>query len=459
MNTTGKKNTAANAGWHLSRYNLTAPCPDDDNKLIIVNTFRGNCAAYNLAELYLLEEIETLSADHPILERFAKRGLIVNFDELEAIKAAGRMTEQGGSVSLTICPTMDCNFDCPYCFEHHFNEKMSEEVQAAVVTLSKKLIDAASAKAFSVTWFGGEPLLATDVIENLSEKLMALCEKKGIPYRAGIITNGYLLTQKTVDMLDRVNVKSAQITLDGVGEAHDATRHLVNGSGTFDRITENLRNLKIPFSVCVRHNVYTENTDQVAPLTELVKTLAAESGNKLSYYPTHVSSNEATADRKADVSTLCGEVSADIGVREAVDRFATMRGYYCGASRFFSIGIDAAGRLHKCWEDVGNTAHSFGDVTVWDPKNPIYSADAPDKLFCYLNTAMPFDDPECVECPFLPNCVGGCPHKRIYDGKRSCVPYKDYPEKYVLGLYRRMKWETKRKEEATASDDTKNNER
>lgn len=457
MNTTKKKNTASDAGWHLSRYNLTAPCPGDENKLIIVNTFRGNCAVYNLAELYLLREVETLRADHPILERFAKRGLIVNFDELEVIKVAGRLSNQGKSVSLTICPTMGCNFDCPYCFERHKNEKMTEEVQTAVVTLAEKLLDTSGSKSLSITWFGGEPLLATDVIENLSEKLMKLCEEKKVAYRAGIITNGYSLTQKTVDMLEKVKVRYAQITLDGVGEAHDATRHLAGGGGTFERITENLLTLKIPFTISIRHNVHSENADQVTPLSELVSKIAAESGNKLKYYPTYVSSNEATIERKAEVHTLCGETFADIGVQEAIGRFAAMRGYYCGASSFFSIGIDAAGRLHKCWEDVGNPEHSFGDVKVWDPKNPIYTADAPDKLSCYLNAAMPFDDPECMECPFLPTCVGGCPNKRIYYGKHSCVPYKDYPEKYVLGLYKKMKWETKRKAEATASDDAKNN--
>ena len=56
-------------------------------KVAIANLFRGTCGAYSPAELYLLDALETLPEDHPILDRFAKRGLIVNFDEREALKA------------------------------------------------------------------------------------------------------------------------------------------------------------------------------------------------------------------------------------------------------------------------------------------------------------------------------------------------------------------------------------
>ncbi len=73
-----------------------------------------------------------------------------------------------GGVGLTICTTMGCNFDCPYCFENHKAGKMSAEVQDDVVALAERMLDAAQRKALSVTWFGGEPLLAPDVIEALS---------------------------------------------------------------------------------------------------------------------------------------------------------------------------------------------------------------------------------------------------------------------------------------------------
>ena len=50
-----------------------------------------------------------------------------------------------------------------------------------------------------------------------------------------------------VDTLNQCNIKSAQITLDGIGEAHDAARHLVGGGSTFERITESTRETQSKF--------------------------------------------------------------------------------------------------------------------------------------------------------------------------------------------------------------------
>ena len=236
--------TAFEAGWHVSRYNLFAPIPGTKN-VAIANLFKGTCGVYSPLDLFLLGEIETLDEEHPILNRFRERGIIVNFDERASLDALGRIGCSVGGVSLTICPTMGCNFDCPYCFENHKAGKMTEKTQNDVANLAERMLDASQNKVMFVTWFGGEPLLAPDVIENLSKRLMALCEKKGAEYSASIVTNGYLLTQENADILTRCGVKISQITLDGVGEAHDKTRHLAGGGATFERITENLRNVKL----------------------------------------------------------------------------------------------------------------------------------------------------------------------------------------------------------------------
>ena len=429
--------TAGEAGWHLSRYNLSAPVPGKDT-VAIANLFKGTCAEYNALELYLLSILERLREDHPIIDRFAKRGIITRMDEQAALETMGRGACAGPyGAGLTICPTMGCNFDCPYCFEHHRPGKMDGETQDSVVRLAGKMLDAVGSKRLNVTWFGGEPLLAADVIESLSERLKALAEGKGARYSAQIVTNGYLLTRENVDMLARCGVDFCQITIDGLGAAHDATRHLASGGPTFDRIAANLRGGKIPFRIHIRQNAQVSNKDEIPKVREFIRKLAEESGNDIQYAPAPVSASEAADERGRQSVLLCGEELGDIGLEQEAGRFTAGRGHFCGANSLWSVGIDEEGRLFKCWEIAGDPRFAFGNARDWDPADPLNTASEPDRLTMYLNTALPLADEECRECVWLPTCAGGCPNKRL-SGRKNCLAFREEPEKYVLALYARI---------------------
>lgn len=427
--------TAAEAGWHLSRYNLSAKDPEDD-QTIVLNLLKGSCTKLSLTDMLALSSLKSLKEDNPALKRLAKLGIIVNFDEYAVVESLARgACAYPMGVSITICPTMGCNFDCPYCFENHRAGKMSEAVQDEVLGLAERMLDASGAKRLSITWFGGEPLLAPDVIETLSERLMALAERKGAAYYAEIITNGYLLDQKNADLLERVKVIWIQITLDGIGAAHDATRRLAGGGPTFSRITDNLRNVKISGRVTIRHNVHEENYKEVEKLRSFVEELSRESGNDLHYYPAVCFVSDAASERENQVGVLYGAEKSDIGLLRDTGRFGPGKGHYCGFNSLWLVTVDEQGNLMKCWEDADKPERSFGSAAVWDPKNPIFSADRPDNLTAYLNTAGALDDAECRDCVWLPACRGGCPNKRLFE-KKTCVPYKNDPEAYVLAVYR-----------------------
>jgi len=432
--------TAGEAGWHVSRYNLAARIPDSD-KIAVANLYRGICGAYTPAEMFLLNEVETLDENHPILGRFKERGLIVNFDELEALSAKGRIAcSKSDAVAMTICPTMGCNFDCPYCFENHRPGRMSRQIQDDVIALAGRMLEASHAQNLEVTWYGGEPLLMPDIIEALTGRLTALAERRGVDYGAVIITNGYLLTQQVADMLERCKVRGAQITLDEIGPEHDRTRHLAGGGPTYDRIEQNLRTLRLPFKVVIRHNVHEGNRDQIAPLSARVRDVAEESGNDITYYASPLQGNTVSDGRGSEVNMLLSENLCEVDMRRDVEEFHSGRGVYCGAQHLFSVGIDDHGRLFKCWEDVDKPERSFGRADCWDPARPILSAESPDQLIQYLNLGVPLDDAECRDCVFLPQCEGGCPTRRIYY-KKACAGGKDAPERFVLGLYERLQKE------------------
>ena len=448
---TSKSRTAGEAGWHVSRYNVSAKVPDT-KMVAIANLFKGNCAEYTPIEMYLLSVLEELDEHHPIIERFAKRGIIANFDERAALEVMGRgACAAPHAVGLTICPTMGCNFDCPYCFENHRAGKMTPEVQDDVVALAERMLDATNAKGLHISWFGGEPLLACDIIESLSERLMALVDKRGGEYTAGIITNGYLLTQDVVDMLERCNVKFAQITIDGMGATHDATRRLANGGPTFERIISNLHDLKLPFRVNIRHNVHEGNRTEMDELSAFVNKIAEESGNELFYYPAPVSGSTTADERGEQVGLLCSSDASEVSIRQEAGRFSTGRGHYCGAQCMWVVAVDEKGNLQKCWEAVDKPSISFGTAHDWNPASPFVTASNPDNLTMYLNTACPVPDEECRDCVWLPACAGGCPYKRLFVG-RSCVAFKDDPESYVLALHARIGEDKRAAEEQAGAE-------
>lgn len=427
--------TAGDAGWHVSRYNLSAQIPGTD-RLAIANLFRGTAMELTPLFQHLLSSFEELDEDHPAISLFSKLGFICDFDELAALETMGRMAcASSETMGMIICPTMGCNFDCPYCFEDHHAGVMSQEVQDDVVALAERMLDASGARTFQVNWYGGEPLLAPGVIESLSSRLIALAERYGATYEAGIITNGYLLTQDIADMLGHALVDEAQITLDGIGASHDATRHLVGGGPTFDRIVDNLRSLKLPFRVNVRHNMHEDNYQDADELKALLEQIAAESGNELHYDSAVVSRNEVFDARRNHVHMLSGSFEANQRTKQEAERFGRGRGYFCGANTLWSVGIDHLGNLQKCWEAVDKPRYSFGTAHDWDPADPLRTAAHPDQLTCYLNTACPIPDEECRECLWLPVCVGDCPHMRLFDGGRTCISCRNDPESYVLALY------------------------
>ncbi|CCY08045.1 arylsulfatase [Coprobacillus sp. CAG:698] len=145
-------------------------------------------------------------------------------------------------LSLIILPTEQCNFRCKYCYEKLKKGKMSEETQNSLIDFVRKNIS--KYIGLSVSWFGGEPLEALDVVENLSKKFIEICKIAKKTYVAGITTNGYNLDSETFDKLYKLKVLSYQITLDGYKTEHDRQRILENGKGSFEKIIANLKIIK-----------------------------------------------------------------------------------------------------------------------------------------------------------------------------------------------------------------------
>lgn len=312
---------------------------------------------------------------------------------------------------LTLNPTTSCNFACPYCFEHtHKGKTMTDEVEDRIVDFVKAQ---KAVKELNVTWFGGEPMLAFNRVESLTDKLLAL----GINYTAGMITNGYLFTEGIARKLTGLRINRVQITLDGPEESHNSRRYLKNGGRTYVRILESIALLlkHAPnVRVLIRVNIDEHNAEAFLPLyDELMERFAG----KVSISPAFVgdSTEKGTTclfDKHRQQSFLF-ELFHKRGLNLS-GFYPSMFRTECGVRSPSSYIIGPEGELYSCWNDVGNPHKIYGYINgkITDER----------EFLKFKVTADALYDNECQECLLFPVCGGGCPYERIKRHERGMNP-------------------------------------
>ena len=132
----------------------------------------------------------------------------------------------------------DCNLACKYCFaeegEYHGRRAlMSFEV-------GKKALDflvanSGSRRNLEVDFFGGEPLMNWQVVQELVSYGRSLEEKNGKKFRFTMTTNGVLLDEEKMEYLNR-EMSNVVLSIDGRPEVHDFMRPFPSGAGSYDKI-------------------------------------------------------------------------------------------------------------------------------------------------------------------------------------------------------------------------------
>lgn len=326
-------------------------------------------------------------------------------------------------LSMTIAPTMGCNFDCVYCYEsdHSDHSKMSSETQDALINELSEQIKLNGIKSFHVVWYGGEPLLAMDVIASLSKRIIPLCEENDVIYSAQMITNGYLLSKPAIETINKCRITSIQITIDGPKDIHDARRYITGGIPTYDKIVSNLfENLDTIPHVALRINADKSNYDRVSEVKELF-----DDPRCLNKITTYIAIVDAPNDEYDGCLSML-----QFSKLESKFYPSAMRTYpyphtnACGADAQQSMVVGPDGAIYKCWNDIGVAALSVGNI------NNMSAREAPKLLLDYI-LYNATEDAECSQCQVLPFCMGGCPHRRLVKSEIRCPQHKYDLETYI----------------------------
>jgi len=113
------------------------------------------------------------------------------------------------------------------------------------IQMGRKALDfgvAQSQEPCGVVFFGGEPLLQKDTIQDLVAYAAYLESKQGKQLYFKVTTNGVALDDEFLEYSIRHNIFIA-MSLDGVREAHDRHRRLSDGSPSFDFLRPRLETL------------------------------------------------------------------------------------------------------------------------------------------------------------------------------------------------------------------------
>ena len=134
------------------------------------------------------------------------------------------------SLELILYPTEQCNFRCTYCYEDFEIGKMTSQVQAGVKRLIERRME--SLDHLHLAWLGGEPLVARDVLLDLSAFAKRTCESAGVGLTGATLTQAERLLESV-----RFGADATYLTI--VGDVADAYFNLAAFEGLVQANREN----------------------------------------------------------------------------------------------------------------------------------------------------------------------------------------------------------------------------
>lgn len=429
-----------------SAYNFIWPSDDGDTLLL----FNSLSMALREMDTICQELLQTPQFDYTTLtavqQRYVRQlqpqGFVIpdEVNEEKVLQALYRSSAYDRvNLHLAIAPTLECNFSCTYCYQqpgemdngrqgnHVF---MPEEVQQKLLAYIDESTE--TVRNLSLIWYGGEPLLAIDIVCHLSKSIVAITHKKQIGYRAKVITNGYLLTQPgIVQKLIDSHISRIDLTLDGPPEVHNGRRRLKTGHGpTFDHILEGLRQVRAQgLEVQLRINADRSNQESLFGLLDI-----------LDQY--HLRDIPIVLGRVGAYTSGCKLPETSYLSDEEFSRLAKQfrkpqhpcLAHPCSSNKLNAYVIDPDGDLYKCWIQIGEKQHRIGNITYHHRPGIQERMREIDWL-----TWEPFDSAHCKPCKLLPICMGGCSYRArfISSSQPPCPEWKYNLKEWVKEQFRK----------------------
>ncbi len=309
------------------------------------------------------------------------------------------------SMRAMVLTTYDCNFACPYCVEAGVRKKVymdDKTAKDAADYITKRISDLKPQK-FSLTFYGGEPLMNIKTIRTVSSMVKGYCENNNIEFSFGITTNGSLLTTRVVDQLIPLGLRHAKITIDGTREFHNKKRPFANGKGSFDVIIKNILSVADKIDITVGGNFDEENVNSIPELLDYLKELGLDKKLKLVNFKPIFETINDMGSYTSDTDMGCVFFRDDVMENLVkLRRIVLEKGFKASPGLGVNVCtmvmspsffvIDPQGILYRCPAFVGYTQFSVGDIYHYGEED--------------FSTKSLWK--RCKDCSYVPLCGDGC---------------------------------------------------
>jgi uncharacterized protein len=396
----------------LSRYLKVYPSRQHADHFLLYSTLRGSTVQLPGAILRAAQGGGEMGAAADTLKRL---GLLVE-DPVQEREQMRTMLDRANSrirrFSAVAVLNLDCNLDCGYCFEGSFRREQYMSQETAQLLVDALVRDRmATGKDVSITFYGGEPLLSEDLIRSISLQLQEQAELHQVKYRFDLVTNGTFLNRKAAERLIPLGLSSAKFTLDGPRQIHDRQRPYCSGSGSYDTIVENLAAIYEILPIQLGGNFYEADYRSFPRLLDdlIARGIKPEKIFQVIFTPV---TRQAGCAEQSSGCASSGEpwlVEALSFLREA----ALVRGFQvpkptvsaCVVELTDTVVVNYDGTLYKCATFMGWDGLSIGTLAGG-------IAD-----YAQSHRIGNWQNEECLECPYLPICFGGCRFMKLLQGK------------------------------------------
>lgn len=321
--------------------------------------------------------------------------------------------------SITLLLTNDCNLRCDYCFEVNKGKEyiLKETAEKIIKSTFRKLPSKIyNHNKFTVNFFGGEPMLAWDVIKHVCD----FKNKENMDMFLGLTTNMTIMTDEMLDYIDDNDI-FLLVSVDGTKEAHNAHR-----CGSFDTAIKNLNkviNRGLGHLVEIRMTV---TPDTAKYMAESVKMFIDMGLNNIC--PVPASDLNWTDDDINDLrdsfnKTLLMYIDIlndknnkrNINIRKIDDALnnvlAPTSDYkrMCNIANYHWVIVDWKGDIFPCPDFPTTDNKSLLDLKIGN----FFTGVDVDKIRKEPMIAT-FEKPECEGCEAKYSCKSGCPYQNFY---------------------------------------------